>query len=284
MPVSSIFCAKKWLLLLFLLVGAGGQPVGAEKLSQPLVTDVSQLLAEARALQQQYKESEALAKYEQVLAQAPGHYEALWQASVLSVRIGARYTDETRKAAYFAAARLYSTRALVVKPEGAESNYAEALALVNQATLLSNRGRLVAYKEMKPYVFKAVDKAPKWADAWQLLGRWHYRVDHYNVLEKAYSQLFLGGMPGSASTPKAIEALVKAHELEPKKIQFCYDLARVHLNQGQRTRASNVLQEAAQLTPVTSEELEMSRRCRALLIQLNRKMLKQLHHKVKKTL
>ncbi|UOQ51578.1 tetratricopeptide repeat protein [Hymenobacter cellulosivorans] len=283
MPAYPVRYVSKWFLLLLLTAGAVLSS-GARALGQPSAADISRLLTEGRALQKQYKESEALAKYEQVLKQAPGNYEALWQAAVLSVHIGNRYTDETRKAAYFAAARLYSTRSLVVQPEGAESNYAEALALVNQATLLSARGRLVAYKEMKPYTFKAVEKAPNWADAWQLLGRWHYRVDHYNPLEKFYSQFFLGGMPGSASTPKAIEALVKAHELEPKKIQFCYDLARVHLNQGQRTRASNVLQEAAQLTPVTSEELEMSRRCRVMLIQLNRKMLKQLHQKVKKTL
>lgn len=283
MPLRPFSFAKKSLLVLLLLAGVGHLS-SAPAYGQAAAADISKLLAEGRALQQQYKESEALAKYEQVLKQAPGNYEALWQASVLSVHIGTRYTDETRKSAYFAAARLYSTRALVVKPEGAESNYAEALALVNQATLLSARGRLVAYKEMKPYVFKAVEKAPQWADAWQLLGRWHYRVDHYNLLERAYSQFLLGGMPGSASTGKAIEALVKAHELEPRKIQFCYDLARVHLNQGQRTRASNVLQEATQLLPVTSEELEMSRRCRLMLVQLNRKMLKQLHHKVKKTL
>ncbi|UOQ70815.1 hypothetical protein [Hymenobacter cellulosilyticus] len=283
MPAHPVCCATKSLLILLLAAGMVLSS-GSRAYSQPSATDISRLLAEGKELQKQYKESEALAKYEQVLKQAPGNYEALWQAAVLSVHIGNRYTDETRKAAYFSAARLYSTRSLVVKPEGAESNYAEALALVNQATLLSARGRLVAYKEMKPYVFKAVEQAPKWADAWQLLGRWHYRVDHYNPLERAYSQFFLGGMPGSASTPQAIEALVKAHELEPKKIQFCYDLARVHLNRGQRTRASNVLQEAAQIVPVTSEELEISRRCRAMLIQLNRKMLKQLHQKVKKTL
>jgi tetratricopeptide (TPR) repeat protein len=245
--------------------------------------DIGKLLAEARALQKQYKDSEALAKYEQVLALAPGHYEALWQASVLSVRIGSRYTDETRKAAYFSAARLYSTRALVVNPEGAEGNYAEALALANQATLLSARGRLIAYKEMREYVFKATEKAPKWADAWQLLGRWHYRVDHYNPLERAFSKLVLGGMPNGASTRRALTALSRAHELDPARIQFCYDLARVRLNQGQRSQAIAVLQEAAQLTPVTSEELEMSRRCRSMLVQLNRKMLKQLHHKIRKT-
>lgn len=245
------------------------------------VYDIGKLLAEAEALQKQYKDSEALAKYEQILGQVPGHYEALWNAAVLSVRIGARYTDETRKAAYFAAARLYSTRALVVKPEGAEGNYAEALALANQATLLSARGRLIAYKEMREYVFKATEKAPKWADAWQLLGRWHYRVDHYNLLERVFSKLVLGGMPNGASTRRALVALATAHELDPKRIQFCYDLARVRLNQGQRSQAIDVLQEAAQLTPVTSEELEMSRRCRSLLVQLNRQMLRQLHRKIK---
>jgi tetratricopeptide (TPR) repeat protein len=283
-----VFAALRsvWKVLVpgLLLLPAGPTCAGPPPGRPPHVVaffDIGKLLAEARALQKQYKESEALAKYEQVLKQAPATYEALWQASVLSVRIGARYTDETRKSAYFAAARLYSTRALVVNPEGAEGNYAEALALANQATLLGARGRLIAYKEMREYVFKATEKAPTWADAWQLLGRWHYRVDHYNPLERAFSRLVLGGMPPGASTRRAIVALAKAHELDPKRIQFCYDLARVRLNQGQRSQAIAVLQEAAQLTPVTSEELEMSRRCRSLLVQLNRKMLKQLHRKIR---
>jgi len=284
--LSSALRAVWKVLVPCLLLGAlpvAARPAAPPAPYQALPFDIGKLLAEARALQKQYKDSEALAKYEQILGQAPGNYQALWEAAVLSVRIGARYTDETRKSAYFAAARLYSTRSLVVNPDGAEGNYAEALALVNQATLLNARGRLLAYKEMREYVFKATEKAPNWADAWQLLGRWHYRVDHYNPLERAYSKLVLGGMPNGASTRRAIVALAKAHELDPKRIQFCYDLARVRMNQGQRSQAIAVLQEAAQLTPVTSEELEMSRRCRSMLVQLNRKMLKQLHHKIRNT-
>ncbi|SNR30391.1 tetratricopeptide repeat protein [Hymenobacter mucosus] len=244
----------------------------------PPDASIAKLLTEAQTLQTQYHESEALAKYEQVLSKAPATYEALWQAAVLSVRIGARYTDETRKAAYFSAARLYANRALVVKSNGAEGHYAEALALTSQATLLTARGRLLAYREMKPHVFMAVARRPDWADAWQLLGRWHYRVDHYSLLERIFSRLFLGGTPSGAGTRKAIDALVRAHELDPKRIQVCYDLARVHLNQGQRSRAVAVLQEAVALTPVTAEELEISRRCRLLLAQLNR----QLHRQVQR--
>lgn len=242
---------------------------------------VAKLLSEARALETQYKESEALAKYEQALALAPATYEALWKAAVLSIRIGGRYSDETRKTAYFSAARLYSSRALVVRPEGGEGNYAEALALANQATLLTARSRLLAYREMKPYVFKAVEQRPNFADAWQLLGRWHYRVDHYNILERVFSRLFLGGTPSGASTTAAIEALTKAHELEPQRIQFAYDLARVQLNQGHRSQAIAALQEAVTVTPYTAEDLELSRRCRKLLVQLNRKMLRQLQQHIR---
>ncbi|SNC63352.1 Tetratricopeptide repeat-containing protein [Hymenobacter gelipurpurascens] len=271
-----------WLPLVCLPEAAAQVSAAAEKAARPLADPViRQLMTDAKTLQEQYHESEALAKYEQVLAKAPATYDALWQAAVLSVRIGARYTDETRKAAYFSAARLYANRALVVQPTEGEGHYAEALALSNQATLLASRGRLLAYREMKPHVFMAVARRPDWADAWQLLGRWHYRVDHYNLLERVFSRLFLGGTPSGAGTRKAIDALVRAHELAPQRIEFCYDLARVYLNQGQRSRAVAVLQEAINLTPVTAEELETSRRCRRLLEQLNRQLRRQLQRHIR---
>ena len=280
-----------WLILLPLMLLAA--PAAAQfRKSKPkpvrppetIVTvspEVVRLLAEARVLQEQYKESEALGKYEQALTLAPATYEALWQAAVLSVRIGARYSDETRKMAYFSTARLYASRALVVRPQGGESNYAEALALANQATLLTARSRLLSYKVMQPHVFMAVQQRPEFAEAWQLLGRWHYRVDHYNILERIYSRVFLGGMPAGASTGAAIEALTKAHELDPERIQFAYDLARVQLNQRHHRQAVAALQEAVALTPVTAEELEISRRCRNLLEQLNRRLVKQLQRHIR---
>jgi regulator of microtubule dynamics protein 3 len=258
---------------------AGRADPGAVAAPDPVT---ARLLAEAARLQSGYRDSEALAQYEQVLSKAPATYEALWQAAVLSIRIGSRYTDETRKAAYFTAARLYANRALVVRPDGAEGHYAEAFCLAAQAPLLTARGRLLAYREMRPHVFRATELRPEWADAWQLLGRWHYRVDHYNILERLFSRLFLGGMPTGASTFMAIEALRRAHELEPQRIQYAYDLARVYLNRSQQTRATAVLQEAVSLTPVTADELEISRRCRRMLEQLNRQLRRQVHRHLKK--
>lgn len=256
------------LLILLALFIVSSAPAFAAPSSAP---DVEKLLAEARLLQGKYLDSEALAKYEEVLDEDAKNYEALWQAAVLSVRIGTRYSDETRRAAYFTSAGQYAYRAFVAHSDGGEANYAVALSLANQATLLRARGRLLLYKEMQPYVFRAVARRPDWADTWQLLGRWHYRVDHYNVLERVYSELFLGGMPGSASSEKAVDALKRAHELDPNGIQFCYDLARVHYNQRQLDEAITVLVASQKLEPVTSEELEVSRRCRNLLQQVARK-------------
>jgi len=234
-------------------------------------TPIEQLLAEAHTLQAEYHESQALAKYEEILGRDARQYQALWQAALLSLRIGRRYTDETRKGAYFVSARQYADRALAVQPNGAEANYAVALTLLTRATLLTARGRLYAYKEIKPYIFKAVAQCPDWADTWALLGRWHYRVDHYNVLERLFSRFFLGGMPGGASSRKAIDALERAHELAPTNLQFCYDLARVYNNQKQFGNARRLLQKCVTLQPSTSDELETSRSCRHLLEQVQRR-------------
>ncbi len=232
--------------------------------------EVVRLLAEAHNAQQRYRDSEALALFEQVLGKEE-NYEALWQAAVLSIRIGSRYTDETRKGTYFASARSYADRALGLHPYGGESNYATALAIISEAPLLNARGRLLAYKEMKPYISLAVERCPTWADAWQLLGRWHFRVDHYNVFEKVFSHFFLHGRPGGASSEKAVEALLRAHELEPTRIGFCYDLARVYQAQHELDKAIAILLKASTLMPATTEEMEVSRRCHKLLEVLARR-------------
>ncbi|MFD1872775.1 hypothetical protein [Hymenobacter bucti] len=227
-------------------------------------------LRRAAALQAKFKDSEALAAYEAALRVQPQHYGSLWRAAVLSVSIGNRYSDETRKSAYFAAANQYASRALEVQPQAGESNYAMALALFSQAGLLSARDRLRIFKQLRPHVFLAAERRPDMPEAWQLLGRWYYRVAHYNVLEKFFSRVFLGGYPQGASSKKAMEAMEKAHELDPTRIQYSYDLARMYKYQGYRRRAIAVLQQAIKLPTYTSEDLTINRLCQQLLPPLVR--------------
>jgi len=236
---------------------------------------VRQALREAAKLESSFKDSEALSKYQEVLTLNPTHYESLWQSAVLSVRIGARYSDETRKSAYFDAAHRYADRALLLQPEGGESNYAAALALFNQATLRNARGRLKAYRDLRSYVYLATEQRPDLAEAWQLLGRWQYRVAHYNLLERLFSKLVLGGVPQGGSSRAAMEALEKARQLDPNRLQFCYDLARMYVYQGRRQMAIALLREAAKIPPVTSDDLVVSRLCQQMLPPLVRKDLRR---------
>ena len=227
-------------------------------------------LFQAASLANGFKDSEALAAYQEVLKLNPDHYLALWQAAVLSTRIGRRYTDETRKSAYFDAGRQYADRALALRPEGGESNYAVALALFNQATLFRAGARLAAFKELRSHVYLATERRPDLAEAWELRGRWQYRVSHYNLFERIYANLALGGVPAGGDSREAMECLERARRLDPLNLQFCYDLARMCYYQGRRRRAIEVLREAQKIAPVTSEDLVLSRLCRQMLPPLLR--------------
>ena len=227
-------------------------------------------LAQAASLGSAFKDSEALAVYQDILKTVPTHYLALWQAAVLSVKIGSRYSDETRKAAYFDVARQYADRALLLQPEGGESNYALALVLFNQATLLPAGARLQVFRDIRAHAYLATEKRPNWPEAWQLRGRWQYRVAHYNVFERLYSKLVLGGVPAGGDSREAMANLEKAHQMAPLNIQVGYDLARMYIYQGRRKMAIAVLREVEKVPPITSEDLVVSRLCRKLLPPLLR--------------
>jgi tetratricopeptide (TPR) repeat protein len=247
------------------------KPVAKGPLAQaPDSVALREYLRKAVALQAKFKDSEALAAYEAALKIQPQHYGSLWHAAVLSVSIGNRYSDETRKSAYFAAAYQYARRALELHPQAGESNYVMALVLFSRAGLLSARDRLRIFKQLRPHVFLAAEQRPDMPEAWQLLGRWYYRVAHYNLLEKIFSRVFLGGYPQGASSKKAMEAMEKARELDPMRIQYSYDLARMYKYQRQRRKAIAVLQQAIKLPTYTSEDLIINRLCQQLLSPLVR--------------
>ena len=248
-------------------VPAASRPITALPPDPPAVREK---LLQAATLTKSFKDSEALAVYQEILKTTPNHFLSLCQAAVLSVKIGSRYSDETRKAAYFDAGRLYADRALLLRPEGGESNYAVALALFNQATLYKAGARLRAFWDLRSHVYLATERRPEAAEGWQLLGRWQYRVAHYNVLERLYSRLVLGGVPDGGDSREAMDDLEKARNLAPNNLQFCYDLARMCRYQGRRRRAIAVLREAERIPPITSEDLVISRLCRQMLPPLLR--------------
>lgn len=227
-----------------------------------------ELIKEANQLYKQYKDREALEKFQMVLLQQPSHYEALYKTSLLNTRMGLRYADETEKLEYLTAAKGYAEMALAANEEGADSHYAFALAVHNLSIVTGTKERILNIRLVKRHLEKALRLNPLHAGAWQLLGRWHYKVANFNVLEKAAAEVLINGVPRGASNEKAIEAIHQSITYDPRNISGYHDLAIIYRDMNMKAESVAVLQNALELKLVTSEDLEISRRCKALLQSL----------------
>jgi tetratricopeptide (TPR) repeat protein len=242
----------------------------AAGLNASAATGTEILLKEARQLMAASKEAQALQKYEKVLETEPHNYEALCKASLLSSRIGNRFTDLISRLTFFEEAWQYADAAVCTDSVGCEGNYVMALAVYNKAMASGMKERMLRTRVIKFYLDKALLKNPKHADSWQLLGRWYYKNANLSLPEKAALKMFFEGVPVDATNEKALEALNKAIECNPSNITYYYDLAMVYRELQKADLYEVTLEQAIGLKLVTSEELEICRRCKALLTQLNK--------------
>lgn len=231
----------------------------------------TELLKQAEQLLNNYKDSEALRLYEQVISDSPENYTALCKASFLHSRIGDRFMDETRKLEHFSKAKEYALKAYELQPQDAESNYVMAVALGAHAMVSGPKERLEAIHQMKSFVDAALVSNSEHAGAWYMLGRWYFKMANLNFAEKAASKMFFGEVCGDATNAKAAEAIEKAIAYEPNNIRYYFDLASVYKEMKNSEACITTLQKALTLTLVTKEELELSRRC-SILLQQQRKM------------
>ena len=224
-----------------------------------------QLLQQARQLLNSYKDSEALQLYERVLSLAPDNYEALCKASFLHCRIGDRYTDETSKINHFLKAKEYAQQAYALNPDDAESNYVMALSTGYEAMVAGPRQRLIDINEVKSFVDAALARDNRHAGAWHLMGRWYFKMANLNLAEKIASKMLFDGVCGEATNEAAAKALENAVAYDPNNIQYYFDLACVYAEMKDTSACRSTLQKAISLNYQTTEELELSRRCKLML-------------------
>ncbi|MBN8573043.1 MAG: hypothetical protein J0M05_03940, partial [Candidatus Kapabacteria bacterium] len=97
---------------------------------------IENTLAEAKRYDKYYREELALQKYRLVLESSPQHIEALCGASINSVRIGNRETNEDKKSTYFHDALIFAQKAIALQPNNDEANFCMAAALGRKAESL----------------------------------------------------------------------------------------------------------------------------------------------------
>ncbi|WP_230680344.1 hypothetical protein [Pontibacter sp. 172403-2] len=228
-------------------------------------TDYEKLLYRAGQLLSAYKDTEALALYEQVLSASENNYEALCKASYLHCRIGDRFADESSKLSHFEKARTLALHAYTINPEDAESNYVMALSLGCTAMVTGPRQRLAAIYQIKPYIDKALAVNSQHDGAWYVLGRWCFKVANLNLAEQAAAKLLFGGIKEKVTNQDAVNALSQAIRYNPGNIRYYYDLACVYKEMKDKNACMSTLRKALLVNLETTEELELSRRCKIML-------------------
>ncbi|MBX0334975.1 hypothetical protein K3G39_17190 [Pontibacter sp. HSC-14F20] len=226
------------------------------------------LLKKAYELKEQYKETEALAVYEQIIAADESNFEALCHASLLHSLMGNRFSDDSRKISHFSTAKAYAHRAYLLDSTDARSNYAMALSLASLAMVSGPKQRLAMISETKSYLDGALAADDKHADAWHLLGRWYFKMANLNFAEITAYKVILGGMTEKSATNKdAIYAMEMAILHNPNNLRYYFDLANIYQEMKNKEACVYTLQRAMaqNLELQTKDELELSRRCKIML-------------------
>jgi len=211
------------------------------------------VLKEARSLNAQYKEVEALAKYKQVLGFDLNNYEAMWNCSLLSSKIGRREADKAKQKALYLIAKSYAEKALAINANDVQSNYAMAVAMGRIAQISETKDKIAAVRDIKKFADKAVELGPNNAAANHLLAMWNYEVSELNWVERQAADKFLGGLP-EASKEKALFYCKKALELDPDYILYQYDLGRIYKASGDKANAKVALTRVGTMKVVTPSD------------------------------
>ncbi|RNI26529.1 hypothetical protein EFB08_11985 [Rufibacter latericius] len=226
------------------------------------------LLWEANQLFLEYKDTEALEKYELLLSEHPEQQEALNKASIVCGRIGTRFLDDTNKSIYFQKAYTFAQRSMWVDSLSAEPNYVMALSLSNMCQLVTIKERMVQLNQIKTYLDRALSLDARHSGAWHLMGRWSFKVANLSFTEKSANRLLTQLPLPSSTNEEAIHAFTKAIELDPSNLLYYYDLARVQREADLKSECVTTLQRALDQKLVTTEDLELSRRCKMLLQEI----------------
>jgi hypothetical protein len=202
--------------------------------------DVPVLLQQASRLESDFKEEDALVKYQEILRIQPRNVFALCRCSDLSCRIGNRQDSRDKKITYFKAGHDYADAAWRLDSTNSEANVVMAFSIGRMILLESGREKVAGAGAIKRYAENAIKYDPQNYKAWHILGRWHYEVSGLNFFERTLARWFYGALP-DASLQAAIHDYEKSMALRPDFMLNYLELAKACHRDGQDARAVQLL-------------------------------------------
>lgn len=224
----------------------------------------NELVKEADRQEAIPNEKGALHSFKEALKLQPLNLYVLTKCSELCSRIGNREKDHKIRDSYYHAAMTYAEIAIKYHPDSDESHVVMAIASGRIALTKSGKEKISFVKDIKAHADKAVKINPSNFKAWHIIGKWNYEVSNLNMLERAATKVFYGGLPAS-SFKAAIEAYEKAKALNPNFALNYLELAKAYKKNNEKAKAISMLKLAQSLPVKTEDDPRIKREATELL-------------------
>jgi hypothetical protein len=231
-----------------------------------LPQDVPALLQQAARLEADFKEEDALVKYQEIVKLQPHNVFALCHCSDLSCRIGNRQDSRDKKIDYFKAGHDYADAAWRLDSTNSEANVVMAFSIGRMILLESGREKVAGAGAIKRYADDAIRYDPDNYKAWHILGRWHYEISGLNFIERTLAKWFYGALP-DASLQESIHDYEKSMSLRPAFMLNYLELAKACHRDGQNARAIQLLRRLDSLRDGMYDDRQVRREGRQLLAE-----------------
>ncbi|MEJ7625848.1 MAG: hypothetical protein WKF35_03210 [Ferruginibacter sp.] len=215
--------------------------------------DIPLLIKEADKLESLPDEKAAFNKFKLVLKLDPHNLKALTKCSELCSRIGKREKDPKSRDSYFEAAVIYAKNALKQYPLSDEANVAMGIAIGRTSLVKSGKEKIAAAKEIKQYADAAIKINPNNFKAWHIIGKWNYEVSSLNMVEKAATKVFYGGLP-NATIKNSINAYEKARALNAAFLLNYLELAKAYKKNNEKQKGIALLKTLLSLPNVIEDD------------------------------
>jgi tetratricopeptide (TPR) repeat protein len=214
--------------------------------------DINAMTREADRLEAIPNEKAAFTQFREVVRFQPANMYALTKCSELCSRIGNREKDLKSRDRYYAAAVDYAKVALKVAPTNDEANVVMAIAVGRTVLVKSGKEKISAVKDIKHYADVALKTNPQNFKAWHVIGKWNYEVSNLNMVERAATKVFYGGLP-EASIKASIAAYEKAKNINPYFMLNYLELAKAYKRNDEKQKAVAQLKVLVTL-PIKTED------------------------------
>lgn len=231
--------------------------------------DVHALIKQAEKQESIPNEKAAFNTFKVVLKYDPTNLHALTKCSELCSRIGARQTDTQVRDSYYQAAIMYARNALKQHPGSDEAHVAMGIAIGRTSLVKNGKEKIAAAKEIKHYAETALKINPRNFKAWHIIGKWNYEVSNLNLVERAATKVFYGGLP-DASLKNSIMAYEKARSLNGSFLLNYLELSKAYKRNGDKQKALSLLKTLMGLTVQTEDDPRIKSEATALLKEWSR--------------